>query len=145
MIVLAAILDRYDGKIARLLGVESEFGKQLDSLCDLISFGIAPAVISWHLHASYLVGPWRPIGYLVAVLFPLAGAFRLARFNLTADTTSFQGVPITLAGSLLVLFCLLENNLMLRGTFGRGNLIAAGVLSVVLAVLMVSKIRIPKK
>ena len=145
LIVLAAILDRYDGKIARLLGIESEFGKQLDSLCDLISFGIAPAVISWQLHGAYLTGPWRPIGYLVAVLFPLAGAFRLARFNLTMDTTSFQGVPITLAGSLLILFSLLETNLMFRGTFGRGNLIAAGVITIVLAVLMASKVRIPKK
>ncbi len=146
LIVLAAILDRYDGKIARLLGAESDFGKQLDSLCDLISFGIAPAVISWQLHASFLPsGPWRALGYAAAVAFPLAGAFRLARFNLTTDTTCFQGVPITLAGSLLILYSLVETYLMFRGRFGPGHILAAGILVFLLSFLMASRIRVPKR
>lgn len=145
LIVLAAILDRYDGKMARLLGAESEFGKQLDSLCDLISFGIAPALISWQLHGAFLTGPMRTFGYFLAVLFPLAGAFRLARFNLASDPACFQGVPITLAGSLLILFNLTETFLLFRGRFGPANLAAAGILSIVLSVLMASRIKVPKR
>ena len=145
LIILAAILDRYDGKLARLLGAESDFGKQLDSLCDLISFGVAPAVISWQLHASMLEGPWHTVGYALAVLFPLAGAFRLARFNLTEDTTVFQGVPITLAGSFLILFSLMEAYALIRGRFGNGWFIAAGVLALLLSFLMASRLRIPKR
>ncbi len=145
LIVLAAVLDRYDGKLARLLGAESEFGKQLDSLCDLISFGVAPAVISWQLHAALLFGPWRLIGYLGALLFPLAGAFRLARFNLTESNGVFQGVPITLAGSFLILFSLLETFALIRGRFRIGWPIVAGILVLSLSLLMVSRLRIPKK
>lgn len=145
LVVLAAILDRYDGKLARLLGAESDFGKQLDSLCDLISFGIAPAVISWQLHAAMLSGHWRIVGYVIAVAFPLAGAFRLARFNLSEDHSVFQGVPITLAGSLLILYSLIEAYLLFRGRLGTGWVVATGILAVLLSGLMASRLRIRKR
>ncbi|NLO35307.1 MAG: CDP-diacylglycerol--serine O-phosphatidyltransferase [Clostridiaceae bacterium] len=146
-VMAAAVFDRFDGKLARRLDAASELGKQLDSLCDLISFGVAPAVIAWKLHFAYasLFFPFgRLAGYLLAVLFPIAGAIRLARFNLQEDASCFYGIPITLAGSLLTLLNLLHTFLFLKGRFGLTNIIVCMALMVVLSFFMVSKIQIRK-
>lgn len=101
LILLAAVLDRYDGKIARKLGVESDLGKELDSLSDLVSFGLAPSLLAWHL--SLTGTNW--IGVVIALVFLSAGAYRLARYNITTFTSNtFSGVPITVAGALLCLY-----------------------------------------
>ncbi len=146
-VMVAALSDRFDGKLARHLGVASELGKQLDSLCDLISFGVAPAVIAWKLHfafASTLLPMGRLFGYLIALAFPIAGAIRLARFNLQDDSTYFQCIPITLAGSLLTLLNLFNTFMFLKGRFTRINVLVCMFMMVILSGLMVSRISIKK-
>src|SRR5688572_4765337 len=100
----AAIVDFLDGFVARLLKASSEMGKQLDSLADIVSFGVAPGLILYQLlRISYIqeeAGLDTSIIYLLPfVLFPMAGAYRLARFNLdTSQQYGFKGVPIPAAG-----------------------------------------------
>jgi len=147
LIVAAAIFDRFDGKLARMLDATSELGKQLDSLCDLVSFGVAPAVIAWKLHFSFAVFAFpgaRLAGYTIALLFAMAGAFRLACFNLQEDGGCFYGIPITLAGSLLTLVNLIDTFLLIRGEFGRLQIGFTAVFMVLLSVLMVSRFRLQK-
>lgn len=97
MVFFAGLFDMLDGRVARMTGTGSEFGVQLDSLVDIISFGVAPAclVYFWGLH------PYGTLGVLLAGLLMLAGAFRLARFNVLADGKAHsysQGLTITLGG-----------------------------------------------
>ena len=104
-IVVAGILDMLDGRIARLAQATSSFGVQYDSLSDLVSFGVAPALLvhQWLLRDF---GQW---GLLGSMLYLTGGAFRLARFNLTttlAKSHEFQGLPITVAGGTLATFVL---------------------------------------
>ncbi|MDW7657743.1 MAG: CDP-alcohol phosphatidyltransferase family protein [Bacillota bacterium] len=146
-VMAAAVFDRFDGKLARKLDATSEMGKQLDSLCDLISFGVAPAVIAWKLHFAYatLFFPFgRLIGYALALAFPIAGAIRLARFNLQEECDCFYGIPITLAGSLLTLLNLFNTFMFLKYRFGKLNVIGCMVMMAILSVLMVSKIQLKK-
>ncbi len=103
-IVMGMLFDGFDGRLAMLLDVSSEFGKQLDSLSDLVTFGVAPAMLAYTSSLYQLGGIW---GILATLPFPLMGALRLARFNvLTSGAGFFVGVPITLAGGLLALFLL---------------------------------------
>jgi len=98
LILIAMVLDGVDGKLALKLKVSSELGKQLDSLSDLVSFGAAPAVLFYamYFHQAGVAG------LLLTLLFPLAGAYRLARFNIVSgDASCFKGLPITIAGGAL--------------------------------------------
>ncbi|KXP10459.1 CDP-alcohol phosphatidyltransferase family protein [Tsukamurella pseudospumae] len=105
LVVVAAILDGLDGRVARLLGAATKIGAELDSLADAINFGVTPALILY-----FVVFPGSPVGWIVALLFAVAMVLRLARFNtLAADPTApaytkdfFVGVPAP-AGALLVL------------------------------------------
>jgi len=130
-VMAAAVFDRFDGKLARKLDATSDMGKQLDSLCDLISFGVAPAVIAWKLHfaysASFFPGE-RLLGYAIVLAFPIAGAIRLARFNLQEECNCFYGIPITLAGSVLTLLNLFNTFMFLKYRFGPANIISCMVL-----------------
>lgn len=98
-IFIAALLDRFDGMVARKLGQESELGKQLDSMSDIISFGVAPAIL------IYMVDLFEfgTVGMIIAIIYIASGAFRLARFNITESDGYFTGLPITAAGTLLTL------------------------------------------
>jgi CDP-diacylglycerol--serine O-phosphatidyltransferase len=130
LIVLAAILDRADGILARRFNAVSTFGKEFDSLSDLVSFGVAPAVL---LYSTALQNHLGIPGLFCFMLFTLCGALRLARFNVTPSTTFFLGVPITAAGAILAILVLLVP--------GPTPIL---VLSIILSLLMVSNIRIPK-
>lgn len=89
---IAAVADFLDGFSARLLHAYSNLGKELDSLCDLVSFGVAPAIILSNCLDYMSPQPWI---HWFAVLIPVAGALRLAKFNIdTRQTTSFIGLPI---------------------------------------------------
>lgn len=89
---IAAVMDFLDGFMARLLHAYSELGKQLDSLCDAVSFGVAPAMILYFTLAEGAPQEWTR---WLAVLIPVAGVLRLARFNIdTRQSTSFIGLPI---------------------------------------------------
>lgn len=98
-ILLALAADGMDGRAARFLGVSSEIGKELDSLCDLVSFGVAPGILAYVfcLHSF----PW--IGRAVAIGFALCGALRLARFNVSTDIVHgyFMGLAIPAGGCLV--------------------------------------------
>ena len=90
---VAAVADFLDGFMARLLKAYSPLGKELDSLCDLVSFGVAPAMMVYNIAVGSPDSPcWLP---WVSLLIPVAGALRLAKFNIdTRQTTSFIGLPI---------------------------------------------------
>jgi len=105
-ILLAALCDLLDGMVARLLNAKSEFGKQFDSLCDGVSFGVAPAVIAISVIQTYQpmtvdqLSTWLPV--IPAILFAVAAAARLAKFNIdTRQTKTFLGLPTPAAGLLL--------------------------------------------
>lgn len=96
-ILIAAVCDFLDGLSARLLHAYSDMGKELDSLSDLISFGLAPGLMVYALLNDYLLLPYGNLEYLayIALLIPVAGGIRLAKFNVDdRQTTSFIGLPI---------------------------------------------------
>ncbi|MDX9857111.1 MAG: CDP-diacylglycerol--serine O-phosphatidyltransferase [candidate division Zixibacteria bacterium] len=102
-VLLAGFLDVLDGKVARLSGSTSRFGIELDSLADFLSFGVAPAVIVYVIKLHEL-GEWR---WILSVVFIIAAAYRLARFNVLADTEEkkdFLGLPVPMAAVGLVSF-----------------------------------------
>lgn len=138
-IILAGILDRYDGKLARYLDAECEMGKQLDSLADLVSFGVAPMVIIWNMGLSQT----GLLGHLAATLFVLAGAFRLARFNVSCEKGVCTGLPITIAGGFVALSVFM-NCIFNEGNLTYDHLLFLGVLALFLAVLMIGNFRIKK-
>ncbi|MDR3592372.1 MAG: CDP-diacylglycerol--serine O-phosphatidyltransferase [Negativicutes bacterium] len=101
-IVVAMIADGLDGRAARYFKVSSEFGKELDSLCDLGSFGVAPALLAY----VFLLKDFGWAGALVAAAFAVCGALRLARFNVNTSTVKgyFMGLPIPAAGCVVATF-----------------------------------------
>jgi CDP-diacylglycerol--serine O-phosphatidyltransferase len=106
-IMLGAIFDSVDGRVARLTGTSSAFGEQFDSMSDLISFGVAPAIIFYN---RFLMDSGR-LGMVVAFLFLLCGALRLARFNANISKVKsdyFQGLPIPGAAVAILSFILLS-------------------------------------
>src|SRR5690606_38126242 len=107
LIFLGSIFDSVDGRVARLTGTQSAFGEQFDSMSDLISFGIAPAII---FYERFLLDAGR-IGMVVAFFYCLCGALRLARFNANIDKVKsdfFQGLPIPGAAIAVVSFILVS-------------------------------------
>lgn len=97
LILIAAVCDFLDGLSARLLHAYSDMGKELDSLSDLISFGLAPGLMVYALLNDYLLLPYGNLEYLayIALLIPVAGGIRLAKFNVDdRQTSSFIGLPI---------------------------------------------------
>ena len=105
-ILLAVLMDGIDGRIARRLGAISDMGKELDSLCDLVSLGVAPSLL---LYSQVLYVYPYSIGLLAAILYIMCGAFRLARFNVLNIKEYFVGIPITLSGALLAVISLLAS------------------------------------
>jgi len=99
-IIGAAFFDQLDGRVARLTQTTSQFGAEYDSLCDLVSFGLAPALMLylWALH------PFGRLGWIVSFLFAACGALRLARFNVQKNIIEkayFQGLPIPMAAGIV--------------------------------------------
>lgn len=103
MILLSVLMDSLDGKVARRLSVSSDFGKELDSLSDLVSFGVAPAILTYQAILYTQPEYVKYAGLGIAAIFALCGAVRLARFNMMNITTYFVGVPITFAGGFMAL------------------------------------------
>ena len=100
-IFCAAVLDGLDGRIARMTNTQSAFGEQMDSLCDMVSFGLAPALIVYEWALKGL----GKIGWIVAFIYCAGAALRLARFNTNigvVDKRFFQGLPSPAAASLVV-------------------------------------------
>lgn len=141
LIIAAAILDGLDGRLARLLKSESDIGAELDSLCDLVNFGVAPALIIylWALQGM------RSEGWIACLVYAVACLLRLARFNVGSrqpanDSNSFQGVPSP-AGALLVLL-----PMFLSYALDSGKPVATGAVAVWMVIvgsLMVGRFRTP--
>ena len=140
LILLAAILDALDGRIARLIKGTSEFGKELDSLTDFVSFGIAPVFILyfWQLNT------YGKLGWAISLTYSVCCVLRLARFNLTKTETSeewknnfFEGVPSP-AGGLLILMPLIYDLTNLNFSFDVKKIVP--YFTIFIAVMLVSKI-----
>jgi CDP-diacylglycerol--serine O-phosphatidyltransferase len=101
LIYMAVVFDFMDGKVARLMGGSSAFGGELDSLADVVSFGVAPAML---IYAYYLRGFGGAMGALAVAFFALCGALRLARFNVEHAPGPFKGLPIPAGGHFLASF-----------------------------------------
>jgi CDP-diacylglycerol--serine O-phosphatidyltransferase len=149
-ILLACIFDLFDGRVARMGGVESPFGREFDSLADLISFGVAPAFLVQRVVLADVFPPdYQRVSWFIASIYLLCGAFRLARFNclsamnLPGAGKDFLGFPIPSAAGLVASLTLLiihfnEN----EKTLGKWNYFIAFVL-VFLSAMMVSTVRYP--
>lgn len=133
-ILIGALLDRYDGRIARFLNVSNNIGKELDSLADLVSFGVAPSFLIFNLYNLAELGL---VGYLLVLIFPLCGAYRLARYNSTEFDGNFIGIPITIAGILISLYSFLTLD-------NASNVFLTSIIIVVLSYLMICKLKIKK-
>lgn len=136
LIVVAGLLDALDGRIARLTGSTSEFGVQFDSLADFVSFGVAPALLSYYWGLT----PFLRTGWLIAFLFVVCAATRLARFNVQSavvDRRWFVGLPSPAAAGTVAAaaFALPEPSRE------RWMSVLVAALVVVVAVLMVSRLR----
>ncbi len=135
MILLAAVLDFFDGFLAKALKAQSEIGAQLDSLADLVTFGVLPGFIYWHL-APNIEWNW------IVVLVPLCSAWRLAKFNVDTDQTdSFKGISTTAHGifvATIPLFIAASDTFLDEFLNTELHLL---VLSIVFSLLMISNIR----
>lgn len=132
-IVAASVFDLMDGRLARLTRSTSKFGAEYDSLCDLVSFGLAPAVL---LH-QWALQPFSRIGWLACFLYTTCGALRLARFNVQANVVEknyFQGLPIPMAAGIVASSVLAFHDLGWEA-HGHWGLLA---LTYLLAIVMVS-------
>jgi CDP-diacylglycerol---serine O-phosphatidyltransferase len=143
-VFVAGILDGIDGRVARLTGTQSEFGVQYDSLADLVSFGMAPALVMYHwsLASLKLVGPnWGKLGWAVAFLYAACAALRLARFNTqvgSVDKRYFIGLASPAAAAMMVSFVWVCTA---NGYSGDQMRALAPVVTVLAALLMVSRFR----
>ncbi len=107
MLLIAIVMDYLDGKVAGLLNQKTEFGKEIDSLSDFSSFGLAPSILGFFYFQSKLLEP--SIFLLVSIaVFISCGMLRLARYNIINYKKGFIGMPITLNGLIFPLICLLS-------------------------------------
>ena len=142
LILIAGFIDGLDGRVARMTGTTSEFGKQYDSLSDVIAFGVAPAlmVYLWQLNA------FGKLGFIATFLFVACGALRLARFNIDTggSMTHFTGLPIPVAAAGVVSSYLLAEELTrMMGSLPVLTPVAVLMGVYVLSFLMVSSIPYP--
>lgn len=125
-ILAAALCDGMDGTVARLTHTQSAFGVQLDSLCDLVSFGVAPAIVLYNNSLNHFPG----IGIWIAFIYAACGALRLARFNVQSyvgkSTKHFLGIPIPMAAVALATLLLFENE-VLSWTSSNSNAMELGM------------------
>lgn len=147
MAVFAAmIFDTLDGRIARLTRTESTFGKEYDSLADMVSFGVAPAIVAYQwgvVRIAEYGRHWGRFGWLACFFYAVAAALRLARFNAraaTADKRYFEGLPSPSAAAIVAAFVWFVSDWHEPGLTG---LIAAFVVTASAGALMVSRFGYP--
>lgn len=132
LIFLAAVCDSLDGRIARRGNATTDIGKELDSLCDVVSFGVAPALL---IYIQFFSESMSLIALSAALFYVVCGAYRLARFNISHNHDFFVGIPITLAGIVIAV-------LAWAGSGLPGEVMIGAL--VILGFLMVSTIKVPK-
>src|SRR4029079_11602495 len=120
-IFVAMVFDGLDGRVARWTNTQSDFGKEYDSLCDMVAFGVAPAIVAyqWGIERIADYGKfWGRFGWLAAFFYAVAAALRLARFNArpaSADKRYFEGLPSPSAAATVASFVWLASELDLGG------------------------------
>ena len=137
-ILLALVADGLDGRTARFFGVSSEIGKEMDSLCDLGSFGIAPGFLAW----AFVLHNYGLLGIAVVVLFAVCGMWRLARFNVNASVVHgyFMGLAIPAGGNIVAMTTLLFVTMGINPlSFG----LAYPIIMAIVGYLMVSHVHYP--
>lgn len=145
-VIIAGLFDGVDGRVARMTGTTSAFGVQYDSLSDLISFGMAPALVMYHWSLSALKldsNVWGKVGWAVAFLYVACAALRLARFNVSAgsaDKRFFIGLASPASAGMMIGFIWCFSDL---GFSGDAMKHVALVVTAVCALLMVSGVRYP--
>ena len=143
-VIVAGVLDGLDGRVARLTNTQSEFGVQYDSLSDLISFGLAPALLAfnWSLSSLREISPLAgKLGWLAAFIFVACAALRLARFNTQAETSDkryFQGLASPAAAGTMVSIVWFFNDQGISGETVRWLML---LVTVALGLLMFSRVR----
>ena len=148
-ILLACIFDLFDGRIARMMGVESPFGREFDSLADLVSFGVAPAFLVHRVVLREVFVNHPEFGWFISSAYLLAGAFRLARFNCLAAMAGsgggkeFLGFPIPAAAGLVASLTMLMVHLDERELAPTKWKYALPALLVFLSAMMVSTVKYP--
>ena len=136
-VFIAMIMDMLDGRVARWTHTESDFGAEYDSLVDVVSFGLAPALVMY----EWALSGMGKLGWLAAFIYAACGALRLARFNTqlaSQDKRFFQGLPIPAAAAVVMGFVWVLHS---YGVPGREISILALIITVLTAGLMVSNIR----
>lgn len=132
MVIIAMLCDGLDGRVARALNAQSEFGKELDSLSDVISFGVAPAFIMYVVAFTEM---HPAAAWVITAIFPICGALRLARFNVVAAVPGyFIGLPIPAAGGVLCTLALFHSEL---------STLVLVLSTLLLSYLMVSTVKYP--
>jgi CDP-diacylglycerol---serine O-phosphatidyltransferase len=141
LILGAALLDGLDGPVARALKVESPLGGELDSLADCVTFGVAPGYLAYK---AYLSGIYIPVfgymfdfGILIASIYPVCAAYRLARFNVVHSSDSFSGLPSPVAGIVMALVPLCFGTVLIPK-------LAFGLIFALVGLLMVSTFKYSK-
>jgi len=136
-ILVSAVFDGLDGKVARATGTTSKFGVEYDSLADLVAFGVAPGLIMYF----WALKPFGRLGWLAAFLFVVCGALRLARFNVQVETVEskrFVGLPIPAAASMVSATILFFHHMGWPSSYKK---LAIIVMIYLLAFLMVSNVK----
>lgn len=156
-VLVAMIADGLDGRVARMTGTATDFGKEYDSLCDMVAFGVAPAIVMYAFSLQYLADyPWfgGKVGWVIAFTYCACAALRLARFNVLAAIASsnkdFYGVPSPSAAAVVIFFvwsCVDDSRSLFAWVSGhvpfdgRDVLVLAAPLTLITALSMVSSIR----
>ncbi len=145
-VFVAMIFDTLDGRIARLTRTETSFGKEYDSLADMVAFGLAPAIVTYQwgvVRIAEFGKEWGRFGWLAAFFYAVAAALRLARFNArsaTADKRYFEGLPSPSAAAVVAAFVWYSSHVAEPGLIG---LIAAFLVTVTAGLLMVTSFSYP--
>ena len=148
-IIVCALLDGLDGRIARILEVSSKFGAELDSLCDFVSFGITPAIVLYLWIIDSLALEFKRLSWTISIIYILCMAIRLARFNVNdsnednsdTQTMFFTGVPAPAGGLLLLLPLMLNFNIAKQFNIDlRLYMQLVHIFSLIVALLLASRI-----
>lgn len=145
-VFIAMIFDTLDGRIARLTHTESAFGKEYDSLADMVSFGLAPAIVAYQWGVVRIAGYgyyWGRFGWLACFFYAVCAALRLARFNArsaSADKRYFEGLPSPSAAAIVAAFVWFSSEWREPALAG---LIAAFIVTASAGALMVSSVSYP--
>ena len=141
-VFVAGVFDMLDGRVARWTNTASAFGKEYDSLSDMVSFGVAPAIVTYQWGVARIAeyGPlWRRVGWLVCFFYAAAAALRLARFNsrgATQDKHYFEGLPSPSAAAIVAALVWLASG---QTNIGLPGLIVAFLVTATAGALMISR------